>query len=79
LHPWNVSLKVWLLVEDWTDAEVDTLAAALKRLSARVRILATKSSGSHKNRLSLLKSMVQFKEKPEKTSRIEVIFSCSWV
>ena len=69
-------LKVWLLVEDWTDADVDTLAKVLKRLSARIRTLASKSSGSHKTRLSVLKSLVQFKEKPETESRIEVILTC---
>ena len=48
------------MAESWSEADVDSLATIMKRLSSYMRLLASKTTGGHHKRVVFLKALVKF-------------------
>ena len=58
------------MVDNWSEADIDSLGAILKRLSSYMRMLASKTTGGHHARVVLLKALVKFDEKAASKKRL---------
>jgi hypothetical protein len=63
------------VVDNWSEADIDSLAAILKRLSSYVRMLASKTTGGHNKRVVLLKALVKFDEKVSSKKQLAQLIS----